>query len=316
LLTIVFFSCRKDFLDEKTYGLIRPSNYFTTVSDLEKCVNALYSNGNLMYNESATLVACMGGDDVTTLSGSNKAGYLQFDIFSAQDNNDRLGSSWGGAYGTIKQANVIIGNIDKIVEPFDKPILLKNQKDRALGQAHFFRALAYFNLARIFGQIPLITEVSISYDIQKAPFADIYGLIISDLTKAEILLPDNYLTTPDASDLEKTTVHARVTSGTVKSLMASVYLSMAGYPLKDVSKYALAAQKAKEVIDNEAKYGYILLPNYGDLWKASNNINKETVLGFHFNHTAGDWSDGGTWANGNMNAPLAYFPGDFGGCFC
>ena len=47
--------------------------------------------------------------------------------------------------------------------------------------------------------------------------------------------------------------------------------------------------------------------------KQKNNVNKETVFGCYFNHTAGDWSDGGTWANGNMNAPLAFFPGDFGG---
>jgi hypothetical protein len=88
---------------------------------------------------------------------------------------------------------------------------------------------------------------------------------------------------------------------------------MAGYPLKDASKYALAAQKAKEVIDNETAYGYTLLPNFADLWKASNNINKETVFGCYYNNTVGDWSDGGTWANGNMNAPMSYKPGDFGG---
>lgn len=45
-LVSLLFSCTEDFLEEKTYGLIRPSNYFTTLSDLEKCVNALYSNCN------------------------------------------------------------------------------------------------------------------------------------------------------------------------------------------------------------------------------------------------------------------------------
>jgi len=83
--------------------------------------------------------------------------------------------------------------------------------------------------------------------------------------------------------------------------------------LKDNSKYELAAQKAKEVIENEGIYGLTLLPDYGDLWKAKNNINRETVFGCYFNHTAGDWSDNGTWANGNMNAPLAFFPENFGG---
>jgi hypothetical protein len=312
LLAGILFSCSKDFLEEKTFGLIRPSNYFTSVSDLEKCVNALYSNGNLMYNESGALVACMGGDDVTTQSGGNKAGYLQFDVFNAQDNNDRLKTAWNGAYGTIKQANVIIVNIDNFVEPANQSELLKNQKNRALGQAYFLRALAYYNLVRTYGQVPIITALEANYDVKKGSFADVYALIIADLTKAETLVPADYKTAADASALEKNSSYARANTGAVKALMASVYLNMAGYPLKDASKYALAAQKAKEVIDNESAYGYTLLANYGDLWKAVNNINKETVFGCYFNNK-GDWSDGGTWANGNMNAPSAFFPENFGG---
>ena len=313
LLAGILLSCSKNFLEEKTFGLIRPADYFTTASDLEKCVNALYSSGNLMYNESGSLVSCLGGDDVTTQAGGNKAAYLQFDLFAAQDNNDRINTSWSAEYGVIKQANVIITNIDKFVEPKDQASLLKNQKDRALGQAYFLRALAYFNLVRIFGEVPIITDISISYDIKKSSFTDIYALIVSDLTKAETLVPADYKTAANVSDLEKNSAYARANTGAVKALMASVYLNMAGFPLKDASKYALAAQKAKEVIDSEATYGYKLLTNYGDLWKAANNINKETVFGCYFNSYAGDWSDNGTWANGNMNAPLSFFPGDFGG---
>lgn len=317
LLASILFSCSKDFLEEKTFGLIRPADYFTTVSDLEKCVNALYSNGNSMYNESGSLVACLGGDDVTTQAGGNKAAYLQFDLFNAQDNNDRIKTSWTAEYSVIKQSNVIITNIDKFVEPSYQISLLKNQKDRALGQAYFFRALAYFNLVRIFGEVPIITDLSINYDIEKSPFADVYALIISDLTKAEALVPNDYKTAADASSLEINSSYARANTGAVKALMASVYLNMAGYPLKDASKYALAAQKAKEVIDSESANGYKLLPNYADLWKWQNSWknqgNAEDVFACYYNNWAGDWSDGGTGANGNMNAPLSFFPGDFGG---
>ncbi|NJO68947.1 MAG: hypothetical protein HC830_06360 [Bacteroidetes bacterium] len=137
LIILVYSSCSKDFLDEKTFGLIRPSAYFSSLSDLEKCVNALYSNGNMMYNESATLVACMGGDDVTTLSGGNKSGFLQFDVFSAQDNNDRLGNSYNGAFGTIKQANVIITNIDRFIEPQINRSFFKIRKTELWGKLIF-----------------------------------------------------------------------------------------------------------------------------------------------------------------------------------
>jgi hypothetical protein len=313
LLSSVLLSCNKEFLKEETFGLIRPADYFTSVNDLEKCVNALYSSGNLMYNESAAMVTSMGGDDITTQAGGNKGGYLQFDLFNAQDNNDRLGVAWNGAYGAIKQANVIITNINSFVEPKDQPVMVENLKKRAMGQAYFLRALAYYNLVRIFGEVPIVIDLKIDYTVKKAPFADIYALIIADLTKAEAMLPADYNTAANASALEKASAHTRPSIGSAKALMASVYLSMAGYPLKDVSKYALAAQKSKEVIDNEATYGYRLLPNYGDLWKAANNVNKETVFGCYYNHLIGNWADGGTWANGNMNAPSAFFPENFGG---
>ena len=68
------------------------------------------------------------------------------------------------------------------------------------------RALAYFNLVRIYGQVPLITDVSIDYKVEKASFQDIYNLVISDLGKAETLVPDHYSTASNASDLEKNTL--------------------------------------------------------------------------------------------------------------
>lgn len=313
LLTGIMISCTEDFLDETTKGIIRPDNYFETTNDLEKCVNALFSNCNLMYNQTATFSFCMGGDDVTTLPGGNKEGYKQFDVFSVQDNNDRYVNMYTAGYSSIKQANVIITNIDKFVQPVTNPQLLQDQKNRALGQAHFVRALAYFNLVRMCNEIPLVKDLSVSYDLKKSPAAEIYALIVEDLQKAETLLPVKFSTAPNASELEKTTTYARPTSGSAKALLASVYLTMAGYPVKDNTKYALAAAKAKEVIDNEGVYGYTLLTNYADLWKYANKINSETVFGLHYNHIVGDWSDGGTWANGNMNCPLSYKPGDFGG---
>jgi hypothetical protein len=313
ILVITMASCKKDFLAENSKGIIRPENYFTALPDLEKSLNALYSNGNLMYNQTATLAFCMGGDDVTTIAGGNKAGYLQFDIFNVQDNNDRYREMYNSCYSTIKQANAIIANVNNVVEPAGNPTLLKNQKDRAMGQAYFMRALAYYNLTRMCGEVPLVTDLSISYDIKKSPVTDAYKLITDDLNKAEVLLPTSYVSASDASELEKKTAHARPTMGSAKSLLASVYLTMAGYPVKDASKFAMAAQKAKEVIDNESAFGYTLLSSYGDLWKAVNNINKETVFGCYYSHTVGNWSDGGTWANGNMTAPMSYKPGDFGG---
>ncbi|MDH6306453.1 hypothetical protein M2459_003177 [Parabacteroides sp. PF5-5] len=316
LAIFLFFSC-DSFLDEKTYGLVVPSTYPQSISSLEKCVNALYSINNSMYREAGCFVACMGGDDVTTLPGGNKGAFLQFDIFNAQDNNDRIEKQWDTAYDVIKQANVIIGAMDNIKEPTLSIEYVEAQKNRALGQAYFLRALAYYNLVRTFGEVPIVDGLTIDYELTKAPFGEIYTLIETDLINAEKLIPADYRTAPNASDMEKTTYYARASLGAVKSLMASVYLTWAGFPLKDNSKYALAAAKAKEVIDNANTYGYRLLENYGDLWKWESGWkevgNAENVFTCHYNTSVGDWSDGGTESNGNMLAPASMFPENFGG---
>jgi hypothetical protein len=317
VIALLTFSSCNDFLDEKQYGLVVPSTYPQSLSGLEKCVNALYSMTNSMYCETGNFVACMGGDDVTTQSGGNKSAFLQFDIFNAQDNNDRIEKQWDTSYDVIKQANVIIASIDNITQPDMSAEYVQSQKDRALGQAYFLRALAYFSLVRTFGEVPITDGLVIDYNLKKESFEDIYKLIESDLLNAEKLLPVNYKNAPNASDIEKTTSYARVTSGAAKSLLASVYLTWAGFPIKDNSKYALAAQKAKEVIDQADNYGYQLLPEFADLWKWQNGWkdagNAEGVFTCHFNSWAGDWSDNGTSSNGNTIAPCAMFPENFGG---
>src|ERR1035437_10114967 len=301
LAVVLLFSSCSDFLDQKYDGKVFPGVYPASTNNLESMVTALYGMTNTLYFKTGSLVACMAGDDVSTLSGGNKAAFLEFDLFDAQDNNGQLYSPWNFSYGIIKQSNDIINTIDNVTTGVSVE-QVKAIKDRSLGQAYFMRALAYFTLVRTFGKVPIVTKVEVDYTTSKAEFKDIYALIISDLSNAEKLLPDVYSKASNLSDLEKSTAYARATSGAAKALMASAYLTMAGYPLKDVSNYAKAAAKAKEIIDNESAYGYTLLP-MDQLWKWQNGwkntANAEGVFTCFF-HTCSDWT--GEGSNGNMLA--------------
>lgn len=104
----------------------------------------------------------------------------------------------------------------------------------------FLQAWAYFWIVRLYGEIPIITSPEITYDAKKSSVKEVYDFIVKDLQFAIGHLPDSW----PASDV------GRPTSWTAKSLLSKVYLTMAGWPLKDESKYALAAQTAKDVIDN------------------------------------------------------------------
>jgi hypothetical protein len=87
--------------------------------------------------------------------------------------------------------------------------------------------------------------------IKKSTPAEVYELINrEDLKKAETMLP---VVKRDPG---------RPNVGAAKAFLADVYLTMAGWPLKQTDKYDLAAAKAKEVIDNRTTYGFQLLPTF------------------------------------------------------
>ena len=75
-----------------------------------------------------------------------------------------------------------------------------------------------------------------------------YALIVADLQKAETMLPDSW---SGLGAQFQSGVNVAPTKGSAKALLANVYLNMAGWPLKQTDKYALAAAKAKEVMDNK-----------------------------------------------------------------
>lgn len=163
------------------------------------------------------------------------------------------------------------------------------------------RALSYFFLTRTWGEIPLVTDNSVDYNLSKSEPADIYTLIVSDLQNAETMLPDSW---NGLGPQFQNGVNVAPTKGSAKALLANVYLTMAGLPLKQTDNYALAAQKAKEVMDNKDTYGVGLLDNFADLWKEDNKYNKEAVFACYYNPVVGSW---------NMMGPNSTQPGDEGG---
>ena len=198
--------------------------------------------------------------------------YLVKDLINNSDNG--YGNSfWNEYYSGISRANLAIEKIPDIN-------MNETEKQNYLAEAKFFRAYYYFGLVRMFGNIPIITS---SIDLkseqlfpeQAAPEA-VYDLIISDLTEAE----NSGLPWRDES--------GRVSMGAVKTLLADVYLTMAGYPLQKTENYALAAAKAKEVIDSGE---FRLFDTYGELHDPATKNTGEYIFMTQFaaNIQSGNW---------------------------
>ncbi len=291
LIPVLLISCVKD-LKEDTKGLLRPQELFSNSDGIKDAANNLgVQMAFLVYNSCWHMLPYVGGDD---LAAKGDPDLRDVDVFGISDANAGLLADWAGYYATIRAANVIIYNVQYSVAD-------QSVNDDCLGQAYFYRALSYSFLTRIWGPVPLIDKYSdaVDYSISPSPVADIYALIVSDCQKAESLLPE---TRSDGSY-----PGSRPIKGTVKSLLSQVYLTMAGWPLKHTENYALAAAKAKEVINNASTYGYELA-DINKLWTwAYNYENKECIFGMFYNNTA----EGGN--AGTMASPPADRPGEEGG---
>ncbi|SFD80091.1 SusD family protein [Chitinophaga sp. CF118] len=291
-------SCSKDFLKEDPKGNLTTENFYKTTNDLNMATIALYTQINGAFNQSAGFSTLWGGDDMTVARAGNKISYSDFDTYQATSSNDRMTNWWSYFYSTIKSCNALINNYKNATQASE------DDRNHAAGQAYFLRALSYFFLTRTWGEVPLVTDNTVDYTRTKAEPADIYALILSDLQNAETMLPDGWDGTRKQNGVD-----IPPTRGSAKALLANVYLTMAGWPLKQTDKYALAAAKAKEVIDNKATWGYELATNFIDLWQKSGKFNHETVFGCYYNVNVSGWA----WENYNMLTPNAYAPDDEGG---
>lgn len=272
-------SC-SDFLTEDPKGQMAQDNFFTCQADLDASLNTLYEKLNQTQSWTNPMYPQWQGDDMTANPGSNKQAVAALDGFSSDGANKGVTDAWNLHYALVKAANFIL-------EGAQKTPVSQEEINIALGNAHYWRAYAYFYLVRVFGPLPIITANDASLtDISPSSVADVYNLIVDDLKKAEQMLPTSYSTAPRNHD----GIDAWVTKQATQATLSAVYMAMAGYPLnKGTEYYQLAAQKAKEVIDNNNSYGFYLDNDWSHVYSIAHNYNKETLVGIDNNWNNGSW---------------------------
>ncbi len=264
LFNLFLFSGCEKFFAEDLSGQILGSSVLESQVGLESALTGAYKGlGNTWtsgFLHGPHVHVGMGADDRTG-PASIDAG-REFDIFTVSSNNTILNEIFRGCYKAIQGSNNVISNY-------------KNTKGNPntisiiAGEAYFLRAFSYYWLVRMWGDVPLILSADYKEDlltIEKSKVSDIYAQIIEDLSQAELLLTDS----------RRNNEKGRPNRGSAKALLAEVYLTMGGWPLHDEGKYALAAIKAKEVIDNHSSFGFELVPTFAELWANDERTNGTT----------------------------------------
>ena len=272
-------SC-SDFLDEDPKGQMSEANVFKSQADLDASIHTIYEKLNQTQSWTNPMYPQWQGDDMTANPSSNKQAVAALDVFSSDGANKGVTGAWDQHFALIKACNWVIENASKTPTS-------QTEINIALGNAHFWRAYAYFYLVRVFGPLPMVLKTDPSAtNVAPSSVEEIYNLIVEDLKKAEGWLPTSYTTAPRNHD----GVDAWVTKQATQSTLAAVYMAMAGYPLnKGKEYYALAATKAKEVIDANGTYGFYNDADWSHVYSMGHNYNKETILGIDNNWNSGSW---------------------------
>lgn len=272
-------SC-SDFLDEDPKGQMSEANVFKSQADLDASIHTIYEKLNQTQSWTNPMYPQWQGDDMTANPSSNKQAVAALDVFSSDGENKGVKDAWSQHFALIKACNWVIENASKTPTS-------QEEINIALGNAHFWRAYAYFYMVRIFGPLPMVVTTDPSAtNVAPSSVEEIYNLIVEDLKKAEGWLPTSYSQAPRNHD----GVDAWVTKQATQATLTAVYMAMAGYPLnKGKEYYALAAAKAKEVIDANGTYGFYNDPVWNHVYSMGHNYNKETILGIDNNWNSGSW---------------------------
>lgn len=238
------------------------NSYLNIDTDQEKIdmMNGVYSRLKVIHDENYFALLCRS-DDVKIFSSYNYNGEYAGCTggVSEPDYEETIGNVYLNLYKAIVNINRLLRSISV------------QEESTLAGELYFLRSYCYFKLTRFFGCVPLVLDIDVNYKLEKPGFKDVYGQIEEDMLNAIDLLPDTYTN----ARIPNETPH----KGTAKAMLAEIYLSMAGYPLYDKSKYHEAAALAGEVIENEKYYSFKLLSDFANLWDEQNTRNSENIFG-------------------------------------
>jgi len=176
-------------------------------------------------------------------------------------------SFWIDAYQGIFRANKLRESLDQV--DFDD----KGQHDLVMGECYFLRGYIYSELAKVFGEVPLVLTAKEPLNLPKAPANELYAQIAFDLKNAIELLPsERYDTDPER--------YGHATKWAAEAVMAKVFLFYTGYYNQTELPLPDGGNITKEMViayldDLMASSGHGLVEDYRNLWPYTNEHSKE-----------------------------------------
>ncbi len=271
-LAMVLTSCSEDFLNPAPTASISATGYYENESQLETGVINMY-DGLQGVNSTSTndnhsvqvefYLTEMRSDNTRTKNSEGEA--AQFESYTIESTNGIVTDYYRSMYDVIFRANTVIANLD----------VADVKRDQFEGEARFVRAYAYFQLVRLFGDVPLVDRLidPLETDVQftRVSTDQIYDLIISDLSTA-------------VANLENGS-RSRASKAAAEALLAKVYLTSGNYA------------EARSLCESVMGAGYSLESDFRDVFYNEGNSEVIFSIGFVSDDTNDSQNFSAEWLN-------------------
>ena len=233
---------------------------------LNNVYSGIYNSNRYFYNEALS-------DNAYTRLGISAGNVDAISAGTFTIDLDRFGSDWSFYYSGIKSCNIFLANVDK------NTTLPADTRERMKAEARFVRAWHHFNLAKWWGDVPLLKE-DITPDQAKAltrtPHAEVIKFVTDELEAAAAALPNR--------DQYANTDRGRITKGAALALKARVLLYEGGHMDEVVAI-------CEQLMNNQTQNGtYSLFNNYESLFK-STKYNPEIILDLEYVLNSRMWGE-------------------------
>lgn len=300
--TLTFSSCN-DFLDSENYTGKDTSNFPMTEEDVDQMVSSVYKacfyepwqNDNGNSAEKYYAFSNMASDDMYGGGGQNDLSTQALDHLLYQTDN-QMEQYWAACYSAISRANSALAAVDNIAD--------EDKRNQTKGELLFLRAFTYFDLAKCFGNVPLMDAAPNSVEeAQKSPEQkkpeEVFKKVASDLYIATKIMPAYKY------DGWTTLKFGQVSRWAAEALLARVYLYYTGFfgasslPMTETEEYPDVTEVTKDYVvgcleDIINNSGHQLLDDYRSLWPYAN---EETKKDYSFVSDLGE-----AWSEGNKEA--------------
>jgi hypothetical protein len=257
-----------DMLTETPRAQVVTETFFKSAADARAAIIAAYqplNSGNL-YGTNMQWATIAGSDEGFVGKDEENINIINLTRDNWDPTNGYVTGPWNGYYSIITRSNLILDKVPAIE-------MDETQKAQILAEAKFLRAFSYFNLIRLYGDVPLVTTPEEQQALgPRTPKADVWTQVIKDVNEAEPVLPTSW----DSGN------KGRATKGAADALLADVYVWRSS--AEGSNEWQQASDAAKKVIDSGV---YALVPNYIDAFLPGSQNRSEEIFAVQATGAAG-----------------------------